>query len=177
MDIDCMRAFIVICDSGRLSKAAEQLFVSKQALSVLVKKMENELGTSLLEREKTGVKLTPAGECFYEYAKRMLALWEQCRQRVENIRNESPRQLRVGLAYMSQNLWTAQCEKAFADSHPEIEIHVESDISKNLLAGLDEENNILLDTPKGRLTFPKKAAATVKPVVDMDGIENVDLSE
>lgn len=139
MDMDCMRAFIVICDSGRLSKAAEQLFVSKQALSVLVKKMENELGTSLLEREKTGVKLTPAGECFYEYAKRMLALWEQCRQRVENIRNESPRQLRVGLAYMSQNLWTAQCEKAFADSHPEIEIHVESDISKNLLAGLDEE--------------------------------------
>lgn len=134
-----MRAFIVICDSGRLSKAAEQLFVSKQALSVLVKKMENELGTSLLEREKTGVKLTPAGECFYEYAKRMLALWEQCRQRVKNIRNESPRQLRVGLAYMSQNLWTAQCEKAFADSHPEIEIHVESDISKNLLAGLDEE--------------------------------------
>ena len=46
-----------------------------------------------------------------------------------------------------------------------------------VLAGLDEENNILLDTPKGRLTFPKKAAATVKPVVDMDGIENVDLSE
>ena len=46
-----------------------------------------------------------------------------------------------------------------------------------VLAGLDEENIILLDTPKGRLTFPKKAAATVKPVVDMDGIENVDLSE
>ena len=69
MDMDCMKAFIVICDSGRLSKAAEQLFVSKQALSALVKKMENELGTSLLEREKTGMKLTSAGECFYEYAK------------------------------------------------------------------------------------------------------------
>lgn len=46
-----------------------------------------------------------------------------------------------------------------------------------ILAGLDAENNILLDTPNGQLSFPKKAAATVKPVVDMEGIENVDLSE
>ena len=46
-----------------------------------------------------------------------------------------------------------------------------------ILAGLDEEKQILLDTPAGRLTFAQKAAATVRPVVDMSGIENVDLSE
>ena len=46
-----------------------------------------------------------------------------------------------------------------------------------ILAGLDEEKQILLDTPAGRRTFAQKAAATVRPVVDMSGIENVDLSE
>lgn len=46
-----------------------------------------------------------------------------------------------------------------------------------ILAGLDEEKQILLDTPAGRLTFPQKAAATVRPVIDMSGVENVDLSE
>lgn len=46
-----------------------------------------------------------------------------------------------------------------------------------ILAGLDEEKQILLDTLAGRLTFAQKAAATVRPVVDMSGIENVDLSE
>ena len=46
-----------------------------------------------------------------------------------------------------------------------------------ILAGLDEEKQILLDTPAGRLTFAQQAAATVRPVVDMSGIENVDLSE
>lgn len=45
------------------------------------------------------------------------------------------------------------------------------------LAGLDEEDQILLDTPQGRRSFPRKAAASVKPVVDMEGIESVDLSE
>ena len=45
------------------------------------------------------------------------------------------------------------------------------------LAGLDEDDQILLDTPQGRRSFPRKAAASVKPVVDMEGIESVDLSE
>ena len=50
-------------------------------------------------------------------------------------------------------------------------------IAKAVGLGLDEEKQILLDTPAGRLTFAQKAAATVRPVVDMSGIENVDLSE
>ena len=45
-----------------------------------------------------------------------------------------------------------------------------------VLAGL-EEGNIVLDTAEGRTLIPRKAAALVKPVVDMEGIEDVDLGE
>ena len=45
-----------------------------------------------------------------------------------------------------------------------------------ILAGL-EDGDILLETPDGVKRIPRKAAALVKPVVDMDGIEEVDLSE
>ncbi len=44
-----------------------------------------------------------------------------------------------------------------------------------ILAGL-EDGNILLETPEGVMRIPRKAAALVKPVVDMEGIEEVDLS-
>ena len=44
-----------------------------------------------------------------------------------------------------------------------------------ILAGL-EDGNILLETPEGVRRIPRKAAALVKPVVDMEGIEEVDLS-
>lgn len=44
-----------------------------------------------------------------------------------------------------------------------------------ILAGL-EEGNIIIDTTEGRILLPRKAAALVKPVVDMEGIEEVDLS-
>ena len=43
------------------------------------------------------------------------------------------------------------------------------------LAGL-ENGTILIDTLQGRREIPRKAAALVKPVVDMEGIEEVDLS-
>ena len=43
-----------------------------------------------------------------------------------------------------------------------------------ILAGL-EEGNIVLDTEEGRMLIPRKAAALVKPVVDMENIEDVDL--
>ena len=44
-----------------------------------------------------------------------------------------------------------------------------------ILAGL-EDSEILLETPEGLKRIPRKAAALVKPVVDMEGIEDVDLS-
>ena len=44
-----------------------------------------------------------------------------------------------------------------------------------VLAGL-EEGNIVIDTDEGRTLIPRKDAALVKPVVDMEGIEDVDLS-
>ena len=45
-----------------------------------------------------------------------------------------------------------------------------------ILMGL-EEGDIVLDTPAGEKRIPRKAAALVKPVVDMEGVESVDLSE
>ena len=44
------------------------------------------------------------------------------------------------------------------------------------LAGL-QDGMILIDTAEGRKEIPRKAAALVKPVVDMEGIEEVDLGE
>ena len=48
-------------------------------------------------------------------------------------------------------------------------------VLQGILAGT-ENGEILLDTPEGEKRIPRKAAALVKPVVDMEGIEDVDLS-
>lgn len=62
----------------------------------------------------------------------------------------------------------------------EIEIHLYKPMEGSrtvtgILAGL-EDGDILIDTADGIRRIPRKAAALVKPVVDMEGIEEVDLS-
>ena len=49
-------------------------------------------------------------------------------------------------------------------------------IITGVLAGLDG-NDIVLELPEGEKRIPRRAAALVKPVVDMEGVESVDLSE
>ena len=48
-------------------------------------------------------------------------------------------------------------------------------VMTGVLAGL-EDGNIVIDTADGRTLIPRKAAALVRPVVDMEGIEDVDLT-
>ena len=50
-----------------------------------------------------------------------------------------------------------------------------SKILTGILAGF-ENGEIVLETGRGEIRIPRKAAALVKPVVDMEGIEEVDLS-
>ncbi len=63
----------------------------------------------------------------------------------------------------------------------EVEVHLYRPLDgvkqiRGVLAGL-EEGSILLDTPEGDKSIPRKDASLVKPIVDMEGIEDVDLSE
>ena len=67
-------------------------------------------------------------------------------------------------------LWNMGCEI-------EIKLFKPIDGTKVLtgvLAGL-EEGNIVIDTAEGKVLIPRKAAALVKPVVDLEGIEEVDI--
>lgn len=69
-------------------------------------------------------------------------------------------------------------ERAFG-SEVEVKLFKAMDGQKvitGVLAGL-ENGEIVLDTPAGEKRIPRKQAALVKPVVDMEGVESVDLSE
>lgn len=68
MELRQFKYFLVIVDSGSLSRAAQQLFVAQSALSKQVADLEAELGAQLLVRSRNGVVVTDAGKVFYEYA-------------------------------------------------------------------------------------------------------------
>ena len=63
--LNSVRAFEAVARHLNLSAAAEELHVTKGAVSLQLKRLEEDLGTALLERGTRGFSLTPAGEAYF----------------------------------------------------------------------------------------------------------------
>ena len=74
LDSDLMRSFLAVADSGSVTAAAERLFRTQSAVSLQVKRLEQNLGQPLFDRQARGVVLTPRGEQLVPYARRVVAL-------------------------------------------------------------------------------------------------------
>ncbi|MFM9885286.1 MAG: LysR family transcriptional regulator [Burkholderiales bacterium] len=96
MDLNQLRAFAAVADSGQLTRAAERLHLSQPALSAQVKGLEEDLGQRLFERTPTGMSLTGAGKELLEYARRVLAAADELKSRANALKGDVLGQLRIG---------------------------------------------------------------------------------
>ena len=95
-DLITLRALIAIVDKGSFSAAAKQIGRTQSAVSLQMTKLEERLQVSLLERTSRSVKLTPAGEIFTSYVRRIIELSDEGFAAVSSPENSEP--LRIGFA-------------------------------------------------------------------------------
>lgn len=74
MDIKHLEFFVVACDRGSLSQAAECMYTSQPNVSKTIRSLERELGRPLLMRSGKGVRPTAYGETVLEYARQVLRI-------------------------------------------------------------------------------------------------------
>ncbi|ONI70941.1 LysR family transcriptional regulator [Actinosynnema sp. ALI-1.44] len=74
MDLDLaqVRAFVVAADQQHFSRAADTLFLTQQALSKRIKRLEESLGTQLFQRTNRAVELTEDGRRFVSHARELI---------------------------------------------------------------------------------------------------------
>ncbi len=77
LDLDTLRTFSVANDLGGLAQAAERLGRTPSAISLQMKRLQDELGTPLFRKRGRGLALTEAGEVALTYARRILALHDE----------------------------------------------------------------------------------------------------
>lgn len=82
MDIQLLRTFLAVADTGSFGAASARLYVTQSAVSLRVQRLEDQLGRPLFERSKAGARLTPAGAAFERYALSILRSWEEARQQL-----------------------------------------------------------------------------------------------
>ena len=74
LDTDQLRSFLAIVDTGSFTRAAERVHKTQSAVSMHMRRLEEQLGCELFLKQGRGVKLSGEGERLIDYARRMLQI-------------------------------------------------------------------------------------------------------
>lgn len=133
MDMDEVISTIMVADLKSFSKAANQLYLSQSAVSLQVRKLEEELGIKVFERNTRTVTITEAGEVFYTYAEPMVRAWEKLIEEVDKFKSQNASRLNVGLIPTAKDRGILAHVLRFIQETNSIDISLSSSTAKNLL--------------------------------------------
>jgi LysR family transcriptional regulator, nitrogen assimilation regulatory protein len=97
MEIKQLRAVLAIADTGTVTGAAELLHTVQPAISRKIKLLEEELGTTLFNREPSGMVLTEAGRILVVHARKVIKEVEQARQAIQARHDDVEGVVTIGL--------------------------------------------------------------------------------
>lgn len=98
MDLTEITYFLAIVENKSLLRASEELYISQSALSQFLTKLEKKLGTPLFLREKDSkrLKLTEAGELYYEGAREIAVIQKRTMEKIEKLNKQDQLTIRLG---------------------------------------------------------------------------------
>ncbi|MBQ4876045.1 LysR family transcriptional regulator [Pseudoalteromonas luteoviolacea] len=124
MEFYHLRSFVVVAETGNLTKAAKQLFTTPPAVSAHIRALEDELKTTLFERTSKGMHLTPKGEQLRLQAQKTLdSATDMVNLAVENA-DQVIGTFRLGLNRDASTLRIAELVKALVHRCPGIELEL-----------------------------------------------------
>ena len=135
LDLELLRSFVSVVDAGGFTRAGERVHRTQSTVSQQIKRLEDDIGQPLLNRNGKDVTPTEAGERLLSYARRLLALAEEARDVVA--RPESEGAVRLGVPEDFAAYRLAKLLAAFSRSHPGLRLDVRADQSANLKRELE----------------------------------------
>lgn len=126
--------FVTVIDKKSFTYAAEYLHMTQPAVSNYIKKLEEDLGVTLIDRSGRMVKLNPAGEIYYYYAKEMIGINERMQHLIQDLQHESKGPIHIGASYTYGEYilpkLIAQLIKKYPGITPEVSISNSTSIIK-----------------------------------------------
>lgn len=125
MTDDRLRTFLAVARCGSLTKAAKELYISQPAVTLQIRKLEQEYNTSLFYRRDRGVELTPAGKLLYGHAKRIDGIYDEAAEELGALNGSFQGTLRVGATLTIGEYVLPPVMGKFKAEYPQVEILLE----------------------------------------------------
>ena len=101
MELTPLKYFLALADQLSFTEASKALYITQSTLSLSIKQLENELGTSLFDRVGKRIYLTDAGRVFAEYARRAIVDVNNGVEVLKEMQHIYVGRVRIGVIYSS----------------------------------------------------------------------------
>lgn len=126
---------------GSFSKAAEALFITQPALSIAIKKVEQEIGAAIFNRSQRPLTLTSIGKLYLQHIKKEMLLEQQLKQQIDDIHGLKSGDLKIGgTHYMNAYLLPSYIAQ-FNTLYPNINITM-AETSSDMLIEMLKNNEL-----------------------------------
>lgn len=132
MTLNELKFIVALAKSRNFRKAAELCFVSQPALSLAVKKLEDELGVMLFERSRNDVTMTAVGELVVEQATRVIEESKRVKEIAKQGNNQLAGPLKLGVIYSVGPYLLPEIIPILRKTAPEMPLIVEENLTSNL---------------------------------------------
>jgi len=123
LDIDLLKTFLAISDTGSFTRAAEEVNKTQSAVSMQMKRLEELLSRPLFARDGRASRFTPDGERLVEYARRLVALNDEAVSTFQ--RPELTGTVRFGTPDDYADRFLPEILARFARTHPLVTVDVD----------------------------------------------------
>jgi len=152
---------------GSLTAAASSLCLTQSALSHTVKKMEQQLGTAVWNREGRNLRLTQAGEYLLGLANRLLPQLEHAEERMQQFAKGQRGTLRIGIECHPCYQWLLKVVSPFLTNWPDVDVDVKQKFQFGGIGALFGYEIDILVTPD---PLQKKGFLRFEPVFDYEQV-------
>ena len=138
MTLSELRFVVSVAHEKNFRRAATKSFVSQPALSLAIKKIENELGVLIFERNRMGIALTPVGELIVNQAEKVLEEVDKIKEISAREKTTQHTSVKLGLIYSVAPYLLPSIIPILKKNVPDISLEAEEDITINLIKKLKD---------------------------------------
>lgn len=123
-ELSAISIFVTVVEAGSFVKAAEQLHLTRSAISKNIARLEDQLGVALFKRTTRTLSMTDEGALFYEHSRRALSEIQNAAALLDQRKINATGRLRISVPVLFGQLYVAPLMVEFAQQHSDLQLEI-----------------------------------------------------